>query len=182
MSSRAPTATRPPPSPRDPSPCTETQGRCFISTNGAVLDAFLPPASLPAGTNSKRLGRRERLALCPCFRGTSERLPHGLTRLAWDEREESGGAGCAPVLACHCSRAGRTDGALDSSVAGVSSGQWKRSLIKEAAALRPGSIIVATLLIVPVLLLHGSDVGEPWRTVADVADWLSWLMLAAQGR
>jgi hypothetical protein len=38
---------------------------------------------------------------------------------------------------------------------------------------------VATLLVVPVLLLQGSDVGEPWRTVADVADRLIWLMFAA---
>jgi hypothetical protein len=41
-------------------------------------------------------------------------------------------------------------------------------------------IIVATLLVVPMLLLQGSDVGEPWRTVADVADWLIWLMFAAE--
>ena len=31
-----------------------------------------------------------------------------------------------------------------------------------------------------MLLLQGSDVGEVWRTVADVADWLIWLMFAAE--
>jgi hypothetical protein len=29
-------------------------------------------------------------------------------------------------------------------------------------------------------MLQGSDVGEPWRTVTDVADWLIWLMFAAE--
>jgi voltage-gated potassium channel len=41
-------------------------------------------------------------------------------------------------------------------------------------------IIVATLLMIPVLLLQGADVGEPWRAIAYVADWLIWAMFAAE--
>jgi voltage-gated potassium channel len=41
-------------------------------------------------------------------------------------------------------------------------------------------LIAATLLVVPVLLLQGSDVGEPWRTAAVVADWLIWLAFVAE--
>lgn len=36
-------------------------------------------------------------------------------------------------------------------------------------------LIVVTLLVVPVLILQGSDVGKPWRTIADVGDWVIWL-------
>lgn len=31
-----------------------------------------------------------------------------------------------------------------------------------------------------VLVLQGSSVGEPWRSVANVGDWLIWLMFAAE--
>jgi voltage-gated potassium channel len=41
-------------------------------------------------------------------------------------------------------------------------------------------LIVATLLVVPVLLLQGSDVGEPWETLVVVADWLIWLVFVAE--
>jgi voltage-gated potassium channel len=41
-------------------------------------------------------------------------------------------------------------------------------------------LIVATLLVVPVLILQGSDVGEPWRTVAVVGDWIIWLAFLAE--
>ena len=41
-------------------------------------------------------------------------------------------------------------------------------------------LIAATLLVVPVLLLQGSDLGEPWNTVAAVANWLIWLAFVAE--
>jgi voltage-gated potassium channel len=41
-------------------------------------------------------------------------------------------------------------------------------------------LIVATLLVVPVLILQGSDVGEPWRTIAVVGDWIIWLAFLAE--
>ncbi len=41
-------------------------------------------------------------------------------------------------------------------------------------------VIVATLLVVPVLLLQGSDAVEPWRTIANVGDWVTWLVFLAE--
>jgi voltage-gated potassium channel len=41
-------------------------------------------------------------------------------------------------------------------------------------------LIVATLLVVPVLVLQRSDVPEPWHTVAVVMDWLIWLAFVAE--
>lgn len=41
-------------------------------------------------------------------------------------------------------------------------------------------LIVATLAVVPVLILQASNVGEPWRTIADVGDWLIWLAFLAE--
>jgi voltage-gated potassium channel len=41
-------------------------------------------------------------------------------------------------------------------------------------------LIVATLLIIPVLLLQGAEVGEPWSTVATVTDWVIWLAFVAE--
>jgi voltage-gated potassium channel len=35
-------------------------------------------------------------------------------------------------------------------------------------------LILATLLVVPVLILQGANVDEPWRTVARVGDWVIW--------
>jgi voltage-gated potassium channel len=41
-------------------------------------------------------------------------------------------------------------------------------------------VIVATLLVGPALPLQGSEVGEPWRTMANVGDWPIRLMFAAE--
>jgi voltage-gated potassium channel len=41
-------------------------------------------------------------------------------------------------------------------------------------------VIVATLLVVPVLILEGTDVAEPWPTVALVGDWIIWLVFLAE--
>lgn len=41
-------------------------------------------------------------------------------------------------------------------------------------------LIVATLLVVPVLILQGSDVDEPWSTVAVIGDWVIWLAFLAE--
>jgi voltage-gated potassium channel len=41
-------------------------------------------------------------------------------------------------------------------------------------------IIVATLLVVPVLILEETDVGNAWATVAAVANWVIWLVFLAE--
>jgi hypothetical protein len=41
-------------------------------------------------------------------------------------------------------------------------------------------VIVATLLVVPVLLLQRAAVDEPWRTVANVGDSVTWLVFLAE--
>ena len=39
---------------------------------------------------------------------------------------------------------------------------------------------LATLLVVPVLILQGAHVAEPWRTIAGIADWAIWLTFVAE--
>ena len=41
-------------------------------------------------------------------------------------------------------------------------------------------LLVATLLVLPVLILQASKVDEPWRTVAAVGDWVIWLVFLAE--
>jgi voltage-gated potassium channel len=41
-------------------------------------------------------------------------------------------------------------------------------------------VLVAALLVVPVIALEDSSMGEPWDTVAAVADWAIWLTFAAE--
>ena len=41
-------------------------------------------------------------------------------------------------------------------------------------------VIIATLLVIPVLILEGVDVEEPWPTVAYIADWVIWLVFLAE--
>lgn len=41
-------------------------------------------------------------------------------------------------------------------------------------------IIIATLLVIPVLILQGFEVPEPWETVGYVLDWILWLTFAAE--
>jgi voltage-gated potassium channel len=41
-------------------------------------------------------------------------------------------------------------------------------------------IIVATLLVVPVLVLEGVDVGEPWISIAHFFDWAIWGVFLGQ--
>src|SRR5215211_1913113 len=41
-------------------------------------------------------------------------------------------------------------------------------------------IIVATLLVIPVLVVQSSDYGEPWETIASVLDWAIWLAFLAE--
>ncbi len=41
-------------------------------------------------------------------------------------------------------------------------------------------VTVAALLVIPVLILQQPDVGEPWSVVADVLDWASWTVVAAE--
>jgi voltage-gated potassium channel len=41
-------------------------------------------------------------------------------------------------------------------------------------------VIVAALLVIPVLMLQKPGVGEPWSTVGDILDWVSWTTFAAE--
>src|SRR4051795_11376968 len=41
-------------------------------------------------------------------------------------------------------------------------------------------VIIATLLVVPVLVLEGTSVNEPWPTIAIVGDWIIWLVFLAE--
>lgn len=41
-------------------------------------------------------------------------------------------------------------------------------------------VIVATLLVVPVLILQASGVGDPWRTIANIGDWATWFVFLAE--
>lgn len=41
-------------------------------------------------------------------------------------------------------------------------------------------IIIATLLVLPVLILQSTDPGEPWTTGARVGDWIIWLTFLAE--
>jgi voltage-gated potassium channel len=41
-------------------------------------------------------------------------------------------------------------------------------------------LLVATLLILPVLILQASRVDEPWATIAAVGDWVIWLVFLAE--
>lgn len=41
-------------------------------------------------------------------------------------------------------------------------------------------LIAATLLVIPVLILQASRVDEPWRTLAEIGDWVIWLAFLAE--
>jgi voltage-gated potassium channel len=41
-------------------------------------------------------------------------------------------------------------------------------------------MLVAALLVIPVILIEGSDVGEPWDTVAVVLNWITWTAFLAE--
>jgi hypothetical protein len=37
-------------------------------------------------------------------------------------------------------------------------------------------LLVASLLVIPILVIEGANVGETWKTVGDVLNWVTWLM------
>lgn len=41
-------------------------------------------------------------------------------------------------------------------------------------------MLVAALLVIPVIAVEQSDVGEPWRTVAGVLNWIIWVAFAVE--
>jgi voltage-gated potassium channel len=41
-------------------------------------------------------------------------------------------------------------------------------------------VLIAALLVIPLIALEQSDVGEPWRTVAVVLNWSTWLVFALE--
>jgi voltage-gated potassium channel len=41
-------------------------------------------------------------------------------------------------------------------------------------------VLVAAVLVIPVIGIEQSDVGEPWRNVAAVLNWLIWLVFAIE--
>jgi voltage-gated potassium channel len=56
-------------------------------------------------------------------------------------------------------------------------GANRRSMDHERVQKRLEPILlVATLLVLPVLILQASRVDEPWRTLAHIGDWAIWLV------
>lgn len=41
-------------------------------------------------------------------------------------------------------------------------------------------MLVAALLVIPIVILEESGVGEPWRSVVSVADYVTWCMFLAE--
>ena len=41
-------------------------------------------------------------------------------------------------------------------------------------------VLIASLLVVPVIVLEQSHVGEPWRTIAEVTNWATWFVFLAE--
>jgi voltage-gated potassium channel len=41
-------------------------------------------------------------------------------------------------------------------------------------------MLVVALLVIPTLILEGTDVGDSWKTVAAVLNWLIWVAFAAE--
>jgi voltage-gated potassium channel len=41
-------------------------------------------------------------------------------------------------------------------------------------------VLIASLLVVPVIVLDQSHVGEPWRTIAAVTNWATWIVFLAE--
>lgn len=43
-----------------------------------------------------------------------------------------------------------------------------------------GPVIVAALLVIPIIAVEQSDLGEGWKTAAAIANWIVWLVFAAE--
>jgi hypothetical protein len=43
-----------------------------------------------------------------------------------------------------------------------------------------GPVIVATLLVIPVMVLQGLDPGQPWSTIGFIGDCAIWLVFLAE--
>jgi voltage-gated potassium channel len=41
-------------------------------------------------------------------------------------------------------------------------------------------VLAAALLVIPVIIVEQSDVGEPWRTLAAILNWSIWLVFALE--
>jgi voltage-gated potassium channel len=41
-------------------------------------------------------------------------------------------------------------------------------------------VLMAALLVIPVIVIEESEPGAPWSTIAAVANWLIWLVFAAE--
>jgi len=41
-------------------------------------------------------------------------------------------------------------------------------------------VLIAALLVIPVIVIEQSDWGQPWKTLAVVANWLIWLVFLAE--
>lgn len=41
-------------------------------------------------------------------------------------------------------------------------------------------MLVAALLVIPVIAVEQSDVGDPWRGIASVVNWAIWIAFATE--
>jgi voltage-gated potassium channel len=41
-------------------------------------------------------------------------------------------------------------------------------------------VLVAALLVIPVIAIEQSDLGDPWRTIAAVLNWATWIAFAVE--
>jgi len=41
-------------------------------------------------------------------------------------------------------------------------------------------ILIAAVLVIPVIVLEESDVGDTWKTIGGVANWAIWLVFALE--
>lgn len=51
---------------------------------------------------------------------------------------------------------------------------------RRVAAWFEPPILVAALLVIPVIAIEQSSVGEPWRAIAGVVNWVIWFAFAIE--
>ena len=42
------------------------------------------------------------------------------------------------------------------------------------------TMVIAALLVIPLIAIEQSDLGQPWQTIGDVLNWGTWLALVTE--